>query len=225
MSISQAIIPMINLRTKRVLGVLNIPTTLFSGHETEITTLSGTVIPIQPYFPDNVRLDTIPWYMIYVVTDLSLSQQTYSGFADYVNVSFFNPLTMFRSATALPNQLVYEAGSLIGLIGGVRKTPSNTIDPTPFLTATPNPVTGLAYNVNQAIDLVVTQIDQYHDVISCGVSSGSIPTGLHIDLLNPGLRKLRLYGTPTVTGAFTFTITFNISTGETIAVPISGTIN
>ena len=87
-------------------------------------------------------------------------------------------------------------------------------------TATPNPVTGLSYIQNVAVNTTLTTVSAFATVSAVAPTVGSVPAGLTLSFTG---NDIKLTGTPTTSGAISFTMEITTEDGE-ITVPVSGTI-
>jgi hypothetical protein len=215
----QTLIPVVRLRTKTVLGGINIGSFVnFIGNETTINAISGQAIPIQPYYPDNDRSLVKPWYMAYVVDEDNYRLQEYLAYSDFESVNEFNTKVKFQSPATMPNLVTDVVNTMQVIIAGPRLDAENVAPGIPE--ATPNPVTGLAYSQNVAVNATISTVSAFATVSAVAVTTGTVPTGLTLGHTG---NNITLVGTPSGSGAISFTMEITTEDGE-IVVPVSGTI-
>lgn len=211
MSSIQTLIPVIRPTRKSVLGGFNTGSFYeFGGAETSFTLPAGQVVPIQKWYPDNVRDNKREWFMAYIVDERNFREEEYTNYTDFVPVSEMNPVTTFLSPATMPNIQRRTKGTLLDMMD----TPSIQ-KPLSFTPNAPsiNVTRTVAYS-NNNVATIAGGVPTGTVVVKSGVS----PTGLNVTVVG---QTLRINGTTSVAAA-TFNPVYTIGTNAgPVDVPVT----
>lgn len=126
----QSFLPILDIRTKTLKGMVPITSTDFVGTETTFN-IGGTVYPIIQYQPVVSRPTKQPWYMAVDMTYLQFKQEAYRGIPGYIPVEDMLPGQWWQMSSIGPEKRDVLGALIDGLLFGFGTNLSITVTPAP----------------------------------------------------------------------------------------------
>lgn len=116
----QQYIPLVELESHRVMGLLNLGANAeFDGTETSHTLPSGVVVALMKYVPQKrLAHEANPWYMAVGFSRSDIRANMHKGFPEYVPMGDVLPAETITTASGIGHQVKMYKGPMVDGIEG-----------------------------------------------------------------------------------------------------------